>query len=147
MGSVAVHPAGPAAETLRANLRRIRTGKHLSYADLCERLRRAGRALPPLTLARMETGRRRIDADDLVALAVALDVTPVDLLVPGPLDDHTPWRATAAVAMPASQARAWIGGRPVTPPRTQAVLAEAIRWMPRSRAMLYARQWTAQQQI
>ncbi len=41
-----------------------------------------GREIPPLGLRRIESGERRVDADDLVALAVALGVTPITLLMP-----------------------------------------------------------------
>ena len=41
-----------------------------------------GRSIPPLGLRRIEAGERRIDIDDLVALALALEVSPLRLLLP-----------------------------------------------------------------
>jgi transcriptional regulator with XRE-family HTH domain len=41
-----------------------------------------GRPIPELGLRRIESGDRRVDADDLTALAVALDVSPITLLMP-----------------------------------------------------------------
>lgn len=54
----------------------------LGYADLSRRLEAIGRPIPVLGLSRIEKGERRVDADDLVALAVALDVSPLTLLTP-----------------------------------------------------------------
>lgn len=137
-------PEGPAGAVLRANLRRIRLGQGLSYAALSERMRMSGRALPPLSLSRIETGRRRVDLDDVMALAVALGVTVVDLVVPGSLEPEAPWWATPAVSVPAGAAREWIGGRRLLqPPVTAAELAQVIRWMPQQRARELARQWSA----
>jgi hypothetical protein len=42
-----------------------------------------GRPIPPLGLRHLEAGNRRIDVDDLVVLADALDVSPLMLLLPG----------------------------------------------------------------
>lgn len=41
-----------------------------------------GREIPPLGLRRVESGDRKVDVDDLVALALALDVSPLALLLP-----------------------------------------------------------------
>lgn len=46
------------------------------------RLAEIGRDIPPLGLRRIESGERRVDADDLMALAVALGVSPISLLMP-----------------------------------------------------------------
>jgi hypothetical protein len=63
-----------------ANVRRFRGDT--SYAELSRRLAEIGRPIPPLGLRHLEAGSRRIDVDDLVALALALDVTPIALLAP-----------------------------------------------------------------
>ena len=54
----------------------------MGYTDLSERLKDLDRRIPPLGLRRIENGARRVDADDLLALAVALGVSPVTLLMP-----------------------------------------------------------------
>ena len=41
-----------------------------------------GRQIPELALRRIEKGTRRVDADDLMVLAVALKTSPVALLMP-----------------------------------------------------------------
>ena len=76
------NPLGPTGETVRANVIRLRTKQRLGYTDLSERLKDLDRRIPPLGLRRIENGARRVDADDLLALAVALGVSPVTLLMP-----------------------------------------------------------------
>jgi transcriptional regulator with XRE-family HTH domain len=75
-------PLGPTGETVRANIVRLRDDKNLTYAELARRTEEAGRPIPVLGLRRIENGERRVDVDDLMALAVALDVSPVTLLMP-----------------------------------------------------------------
>lgn len=76
------NPLGPTGETVRHNVRRLRERCGLSYAELSRRLEDAGRPIATLGLSRIEAGERRVDADDLVALAVVLDATPATLLLP-----------------------------------------------------------------
>src|SRR6478672_6208582 len=73
---------GPTGETVRANIIRLRTERNLGYTELSEKLKDLDRHILPLGLRRIENGARRVDADDLVALAVALDVSPITLLMP-----------------------------------------------------------------
>lgn len=76
-------PLGPTGETVRVNIIRLRTQlRRMGYTELSERLKDHGRRIPPLGLRRIENGARRVDADDLFALAVALGVSPVTLLTP-----------------------------------------------------------------
>lgn len=75
---------GPTAETVAANVRRLREDVlNLSYTRLSELLKeRADWSINPVGIRRLEAGERRISADDLVALAVALGVSPATLLMP-----------------------------------------------------------------
>lgn len=59
---------------------------------MAERLGEIGRPILATGITKLEAGQRRVDADDLVALAIALDVTPNTLLLPSePADvDLTP---------------------------------------------------------
>ncbi|MGO2036480.1 MAG: helix-turn-helix domain-containing protein [Brevibacterium sp.] len=75
-------PIGPTGDTVRSNIEMLRKGEGLSYAELSRRLGEIGREIPPLGLRRLEAGERRVDVDDLTALAVVLDVAPVRLLMP-----------------------------------------------------------------
>lgn len=136
-------PIGPAGDVLRQNLRRIRSGKGISYATLAARLAHTGLPVHPVGLSRSERGTRPVDVDELVAIAVVLDVSPVDLLIPGPVHDDMPWQATPRLRVQAGRARAWIGGRAtLTPVTSQEQLTEAIRWVPGYRARQMAEAWS-----
>lgn len=52
----------------------------MSKTELAERLAKAGRSIDRLSVLRIEATERRIDVDDLVALADALGV-PADRLI------------------------------------------------------------------
>jgi transcriptional regulator with XRE-family HTH domain len=65
-----------------ANLRRIRQERGLSYAELARRLAKIGHPILDTGLLKIEKGDRRIDVDDLTALAIALGTTPNRLLLP-----------------------------------------------------------------
>lgn len=65
---------------MQENVSRLRG--NLTFAELSRKLEDLGRPIPPLGLRRIESGERRVDADDLIALAIALDVSPITLLMP-----------------------------------------------------------------
>lgn len=136
---------GPAGETLMRNIKRIREGQRLTFVELSDRLTKvAGRPIPVLGLRRIERGERRVDVDDLLALAHVLDVSPVDLLVPGDAADDEPYSVTPKVTTTAATARDWISGTAfLVAPETPADLAVAIGSMPRARAQILARKWMA----
>jgi transcriptional regulator with XRE-family HTH domain len=74
---------GPIGTAVAANIEGLRESQNLSYAELSRRLTELGRPIAPLGLTRIRDHQRRVDVDDLVALALALDVSPVTLLLPG----------------------------------------------------------------
>jgi transcriptional regulator with XRE-family HTH domain len=63
-------------------VRKLRTSAEMTYRELSERLSDLGRKIPELGLSRLERGERRADADDLTALALALESTPNALMLP-----------------------------------------------------------------
>src|SRR6478752_7585543 len=69
-------------ETVRRRLREVRESQGLTLARVQQRLRDLGREYMTSTLSQIENGGRRVDVDDLVALAAALGVAPVTLLMP-----------------------------------------------------------------
>jgi hypothetical protein len=75
-------PLGPTGETVRSNIKRIRENQRIAVTELSAKMRELGRPIPPLGIHRIEDGQRRVDVDDLVALAVALGVSPTSLLMP-----------------------------------------------------------------
>jgi len=88
--------------------RRERMG--LTYAELSRLLVRNGRDLAPLALRRIEAGTRRVDVDDLVALAAALGCSPITLLVPPGVaaDDVVELTGVRDLAVTAERAWAWL---------------------------------------
>ena len=74
---------GPTGRHVAAQVRRWRSARGLSYAALATRLAELGWSIPILGLRRIEAGARRVSVDDLLALAVALEISPFRLLAPG----------------------------------------------------------------
>lgn len=100
------NPLGPSGARVMENLKQIREERRLSYRELSDRLAELGRPIPTLGLSRIEKGERRVDADDLVALALALDVTPSRLLLPATAGTDRGVDLTGAVTAPTEDA-AW----------------------------------------
>jgi transcriptional regulator with XRE-family HTH domain len=81
MAGVAKHH-GPTSERVAANLRRIRRQREMTTAQLSRRLAELGQPIQDTGITKIEKGERRVDVDDLMALALALGVTPNALLLP-----------------------------------------------------------------
>jgi transcriptional regulator with XRE-family HTH domain len=99
--SAATSPSiGATGKAVIANVGRLRKAQHLSFRALSDRLAEIGRPILPSALHAVSQGRRRVDADDLVALACVLGVTPADLLKsPGTtVPDHPAVRAARDLA-------------------------------------------------
>ena len=83
-GAVPKKPLGGTGDNVRHNVKRLREGRHLTYVRLSGLLADHGRPMPVLSLRRIEAGERRVDVDDLAALAAVFSVTPAFLLEPPP---------------------------------------------------------------
>ena len=73
---------GITGETVRANVARVRKQQGLMLRDVSERLTDIGHPMAHNTVSEIERGARRVDVDDLMALAAALDASPAALLMP-----------------------------------------------------------------
>ncbi|MFI5755631.1 helix-turn-helix domain-containing protein [Streptomyces sp. NPDC051569] len=73
---------GPAGQHAAQAVARLREARGWSQSDLAARLAEAGSAISKSMLSKAEAGARRIDVDDLVVLAVALEVSVGALLPP-----------------------------------------------------------------
>ena len=71
---------GPTGERVAANLKRLRG--RIPVRELSARLAAIGRPIAPSGITKIEQGTRRVDVDDLTALAIALGVSPNRLLLP-----------------------------------------------------------------
>jgi transcriptional regulator with XRE-family HTH domain len=80
---------GPVGKAVARNIRRLRDSQGLSLHELSGRLRRIGRPILPSGISKIEAGSRRVDVDDLAALAHALGTDPNTLLkVPSDSEIH-----------------------------------------------------------
>jgi transcriptional regulator with XRE-family HTH domain len=105
------NPLGPTGERVRDNVRHLREDvRRMSYRELSDQLEALGRRIPTLGLSRIEDGARRVDADDLVALALALGVTPDRLLLPIDADPAEDAALTSAVKARQFQLWGWARG-------------------------------------
>lgn len=64
------------------NVKRMRSEKNWSLAQLSAELEKVGRPILSTGLHRLETGKRRVDVDDLAGLAAVFDVSPITLMLP-----------------------------------------------------------------
>jgi len=79
---------GQVGRTTAGQVRAVRNRRQLSQRALSARLTELGRPLVPSAVAKIETGERRVDVDDLIALALALEVSPARLLLPDHAGDE-----------------------------------------------------------
>lgn len=71
---------GPAGKRTAHTIEILRTERGLAQRELAARVTALGRPMTNTMLSRIERAQRRCDIDDLVALARALRVSPLDLL-------------------------------------------------------------------
>ncbi len=105
---------GAVGEAVARNLRAVRDRRDLSQQQLSALLGELGRPMLSTGIGKIEAGERRVDVDDLVALAVALNVSPTRLLLPDAYDDQPVW-LTPAKQVPSWLAWSWAeGGGPLS---------------------------------
>lgn len=80
---------GPTGNTVAENVERFRKGQGLTLRQLADRMAEAGRPITHTAVSDIEKRARRVDADDLVALALVLGVSPSTLLMPTTPTDAT----------------------------------------------------------
>jgi transcriptional regulator with XRE-family HTH domain len=104
------------SDLIAARVRQVRTERGMTTAQLADRCADLGaplltaQALYKLEGQRESASRRPrpVTVDELLALALALDVAPANLVVP--LDDDQPWAITETVTERAFEARQWFRG-------------------------------------
>lgn len=99
---------GATSRAVRENHKRLRLSRDMTWAQESRFLKKLGWDIPALALRRIEDGERRVDVDDLMALAVVLDVSPVELL----LDEGESGKTdvTGIGTVPSADALAWTKG-------------------------------------
>jgi transcriptional regulator with XRE-family HTH domain len=94
---------GPTGARVAENVHALRKARGLNLQTLSDRLAELDRPITLASLSTLENRTRRVDADDLVALAIALGTTPNRLMLPPAADDSQvplvgPIKATARAA-------------------------------------------------
>ncbi|MCT2587916.1 helix-turn-helix domain-containing protein [Actinophytocola gossypii] len=98
---------GPTGHRVARRLGELRRERGLTLGQLEKRLTELGRPIQLSALSKTEKGERRVDADDLVALARALSVSPNSLLLPLQITADTEVELTSAVVLQAEEAWTW----------------------------------------
>jgi transcriptional regulator with XRE-family HTH domain len=73
---------GPTSVRVAEAVKALRLARGMTQTDLARAMTHAGRKAIKTSINKIESSERRVDADDLMALAVALDVSPLRLLLP-----------------------------------------------------------------
>lgn len=100
---------GPTGLQTAKNIERLRTELGMSQRRLAEILTDLGRPTPTTALSKIERGERRVDVDDLAAIAIALGVSPTTLLLP-PVANASRTRVTGAGPVTTEAAWDWADG-------------------------------------
>jgi transcriptional regulator with XRE-family HTH domain len=104
---------GETGRTVAQNVRTVRVDQNMTQAELSAALTTIGRPIPVASIGKLESGLRKIDLDDFMALAVALNVSPLRLLLP---DTRRPSDEVQGTGIAATAADAWLwalGTRPL----------------------------------
>ncbi|NNN36056.1 helix-turn-helix transcriptional regulator [Streptomyces sp. S3(2020)] len=109
---------GASGRAVAANVKRLRKARGWSLRALSEALAAAGRGLSQDAINKIENGAeedtkkqiRRVDVDDLVALAVVFGVNPSTLLLPDTTSGDAEITGVEG-AVPATDAWKWADGK------------------------------------
>ncbi|MEU0447361.1 TIR domain-containing protein [Streptomyces tendae] len=102
-----VDALGPTGRRVAERLGQIRRERNLTQGQLSQRLAALERPIAVAALSKIEQGSRRVDADDLVALALAMDVTPNELLLATSARQDEAVQLTPARSMEGAEAWQW----------------------------------------
>lgn len=111
---------GPTAERVAANVKKLREDKRWTLRDLAKRLTELGHPIQSAAIRRIENAvepieseknrkPRRVDVDELVALAIALDAVPNRLILAAEADE-TLCPLTPSVQVSSKDAWLWASG-------------------------------------
>jgi transcriptional regulator with XRE-family HTH domain len=121
----------------------VRGAQGITQEALAEAMQGVGIDWGRVVVAKLEKGIRPfVKVDELLALCVVLEISPVDLLVPIYLGEYQPYRVAPDVAAAAGNVREWVRGedlliaapKPKPPSYKPATLINSIRWMSADRA-------------
>ncbi|MFP8882625.1 helix-turn-helix domain-containing protein [Streptomyces mangrovi] len=94
--------------TIASRVRELRGRRGWTAAELGAQMKKRGVRWDRFTVTSLENGKRQnVTVVELLALALVLDVAPVNLLVPL---DNVPYQVTPTRTEDAAGARAWVRG-------------------------------------
>lgn len=96
-------------DVIAHNVAILRKARGMSVRDLSAVMEQVGQKILPSGITAIEQGKRGVGAEDLLALAVALNVNPARLLLPVG-DRQEEVALTPAVTVPAGVAWPWVRG-------------------------------------
>lgn len=105
----AVRARSPIGTRVAANVEELRKLRQLTQQEVAARMGELGRPLSVSAISKIEKGQRRVDPDDLVALAVALNVSPMRLLLAGEANTNM-MALTPQLEVESSRAWKWAKG-------------------------------------
>jgi transcriptional regulator with XRE-family HTH domain len=107
MTQAPVNPQQLIAERVAA----IRRYKGLTQTQLAEAMQQLGVPWQRIIVAKIEGQRRDfLTVEELLALCIVLEISPVDLLVPRDLKDDDPYHVTPEATASATDVREWARG-------------------------------------
>lgn len=113
---MAISESGPTSTQVARNIERVRKARELKQKDVSDRLRAVGRPMLATVVSKVERGERRIDVDDLVSFALALNVSPLALLLPPePVGERATTQLTSEVEALITDAWRWASGLSALP--------------------------------
>ncbi len=107
---------GPVRDQVAASVRTRREWLGLSLADVAALLTQLGHGMGRHAVLRIETGARAASVDDLCALALALNTSPLALLLPT-TDTGEPVKITSRAALKFDDAWRWARGKGTSRPK------------------------------
>ena len=103
------NPIGPTARAVAHNVKKIRQERGFTLEDLSQALEDVGQPISNSALSKLERGIRRVDVDDLTALAATLDVSPWELMLPQSEDKPVLTGIPEGVSL--GEASGWLHGK------------------------------------
>lgn len=115
---------GPSGRRFATRVRETREGKRLNLSEVADRLTDIGRPIMTSGISKLERGVRRVDVDDLLALAIVLETPPNMLMLPPPTSPDEMVELAPGKVVPL--AFAWRWANMFVPMSDRAVLQGAL---------------------
>lgn len=105
-----VNGIGPSGMAVASNVARLRNARGLTTIQLAKLLEEAGRPITASSITKLELGQRKVDIDDLIVIALVLQVSPTGLLLPPTAEAEDSIDITSAGEVSADLAWNWMLG-------------------------------------